>query len=162
MDHQRTKPISNSDLMSSAKILADAAKSALSHESEKIDKAAVATATANVLGAAKKYGKLEEKSYGKYVDKAETYLHSYHSSSSPAAATTAAHGGHNGGYSGGGGHGHSSSGGGGGGSGGAGEYKKLAQGLLKKGEHGGGNGHSGGGGGSGDYIKLAQSLLKKH
>uniref|UniRef100_A0A803L7W3 Uncharacterized protein n=1 Tax=Chenopodium quinoa TaxID=63459 RepID=A0A803L7W3_CHEQI len=68
--------------MASAKLMADAAKSALAHDTEKIDKAKVAGAAGNLLGAAKHYGKLDEKSYGKYVGKAETYLHKYNSSSS--------------------------------------------------------------------------------
>lgn len=171
------------DLMSSAKLMADAAKSALSHdEKQKIDKAKLAGAAADLVGAAKHYGKLEEKSFGKYVGKAETYLHQYHSSHSSAATTTshsAGYGGspsheggtapgHGGPHGGGEGKpGHSSSGSGGG-SGGYGEYVKLAQGLLnKKQDHGGesGSGHSsgggGGGGGAGDYIKLAQGLLNK-
>lgn len=162
--------------MSSAKVLAGAAKSALAHESDKVDKAQVAGATADLLSAAKHYGKLEEKSFGKYFDKAEGYLHNYHSSHSAADAS---HGGEEK-------HGHSGSGGGygeyvklaqgflkkedhdqghgghsSGGGGGAGDYIKLAQGFLKKDDHGdGGHGHSSGG--AGDYIKLAQGLLKKH
>lgn len=174
--HGGHDPVSKSDLMSSAKVLAGAAKSALAHESDKVDKAQVAGATADLLSAAKHYGKLEEKSFGKYFDKAEGYLHNYHSSHSAADAS---HGGEEK-------HGHSGSGGGygeyvklaqgflkkedhdqghgghsSGGGGGAGDYIKLAQGFLKKDDHGdGGHGHSSGG--AGDYIKLAQGLLKKH
>ncbi|KAL9226169.1 hypothetical protein vseg_002011 [Gypsophila vaccaria] len=131
-NNNNTKPMSKSELMSSAKILANAAKSALSNETNKIDKAAVAGASANVLAAAKRYGKLEEKSFGKYVDKAENYLHKYHSSSSSSSSSSPAT--VNGGGHAGGGNGHSSSGGGsdGGGGGGSSDYIKLAQGLLNK------------------------------
>uniref|UniRef100_A0A7C9D552 Uncharacterized protein n=2 Tax=Opuntia streptacantha TaxID=393608 RepID=A0A7C9D552_OPUST len=184
--HGGHDPVSKSDLMSSAKVLAGAAKSALAHESDKVDKAQVAGAAADLLSAAKQYGKLEEKSFGKYFDKAEGCLHNYHSShsASPTAAASPSAGAHHGGYASHGGegkHGHSSSGGGygeyvklaqgflkkpdhDGGDGGhssGGDYIKLAQGFLKKDDHGdGGHGHSSGG--AGDYIKLAQGFLKKH
>ncbi|XP_057529653.1 nodulin-related protein 1-like [Amaranthus tricolor] len=162
----KPNPPNKSDLLSSAKLMADAAKSALAHDTEKIDKAKVAGAAADLIGAAKHYGKLEEKNFGKYVGKAETYLHQYHSSHSSSATTgSQSHGAsHGGSYEGGEGkHGqHSSSGGSGGGSA-YGDYVKLAQGFLnKKQDHGGenGGGHSSGGG-AGDYIKLAQGLLNK-
>ncbi|KAK1296540.1 hypothetical protein QJS10_CPB15g01345 [Acorus calamus] len=75
-------PPSKDELLSSAKLLAEAARATLSHESQKVDKARVAGATADLLDAASHYGKLEEKSFGKYVEKADTYLHQYHSSHS--------------------------------------------------------------------------------
>ncbi|KNA19117.1 hypothetical protein SOVF_064290 [Spinacia oleracea] len=154
---------SKSELMSSAKLVADAAKSALARDKEKIDKAKVAGAAGNLLGAAKHYGKLEEKSYGKYVGKAETYLHQYHSTqtqtqshsssgSSYTSTTTTTHssapygGSHDGGE---GKHGHSS-----------GEGKHgYSSGEGKHGHPSGGG--DGGSGGYGEYIKLAQGLLNK-
>ncbi|KAB1726108.1 hypothetical protein FNE60_30065 [Klebsiella pneumoniae] len=42
-----------------------------------IDKAKVAGAAEDLLQAAEDYGKLGETGYGKYVDKAEEYLHKY-------------------------------------------------------------------------------------
>ncbi|XP_050235683.1 nodulin-related protein 1-like [Mercurialis annua] len=80
--------VSSSELFSSAKQVADAAKSSLSHQ--KVDQGQAAGAAANLLGGASQYGKLEEKSYGKYVEKAEDYLRQQ-SSHSTAAATTAGH-----------------------------------------------------------------------
>ncbi|KAF2295009.1 hypothetical protein GH714_030128 [Hevea brasiliensis] len=74
---------SSSELLSSAKLVAEAAKASLSHETDKVDKGRVAGAAADLLGAASHYGKLEEKSFGKYVEKAEDYLHQYHSSILP-------------------------------------------------------------------------------
>lgn len=124
--HQDQPPKSSSELLSSAKLVAEAAKSTLAHKSDEVDKGRVAGATADLLEAASHYGKLEEKGFGKYVDKAETYLHQYHSSA-PAAGE----------------QGHSapaeshkpseSSGHEGGGSGGGyGDYLKMAEGFLKK------------------------------
>ena len=133
--HQHHKP-SNSELMASAKYLAEAAQSTFSHESDKLDKARVAAAAGDVLAAASSYGKLEEKSFGKYVEQAETYLHQYgHSSSqshSTTTTTTSSHSSHSTTthskpHSAGGGHeseGHSESG--------YGDYFKMAQGFLKK------------------------------
>ncbi|KAM7269284.1 hypothetical protein ACFE04_024781 [Oxalis oulophora] len=76
--HQRQKP-SSSELLSSAKYMAEAAKATLSHDSGKIDKSRMAAAAEDLLGAASYYGKFEETSYGKYVNKAEDYLHKYQS-----------------------------------------------------------------------------------
>ncbi|KAJ0095902.1 hypothetical protein Patl1_16731 [Pistacia atlantica] len=80
---------SSSELLSSAKLMAEAAKSSFNHESDKVDKGRVAGAAANLLDAASHYGKLEEKSFGKYVEKAENYLHQYGSSHSTTTTTTA-------------------------------------------------------------------------
>ncbi|KAI0523502.1 hypothetical protein KFK09_005897 [Dendrobium nobile] len=138
---EHTKPSlhpqpSTSQLLSSAKVVANAAKSALRHESTELDKAKLAEAAEDLLSAASHYGKFDEKSYGKYVHKAEGYLHQYHyshssssSSSSHSSAinsttthsSSAGHSGHVGG-----------GGGGGGSDGGFGDYLKLAEGLLKK------------------------------
>ena len=134
--HQHHQP-SNSELMASAKYLAEAAQSSFSHSSDKLDKARVAAAAGDVLAAASSYGKLEEKSFGKYVEQAETYLHQYgHSSSqshSTTTTTTSSHSSshstttHSKPHSAAGGHeseGHSESG--------YGDYFKMAQGFLKK------------------------------
>ncbi|PKU72060.1 hypothetical protein MA16_Dca014660 [Dendrobium catenatum] len=117
-----TQP-STSQLLSSAKVVANAAKSALRHESTELDKTKLAEAAEDLLSAASHYGKFDDKSYGKYVHKAEGYLHQYHyshsSSSSSSSHSSAGHSGHVGG-------------GGGGSDGGFGDYLKLAEGLLKK------------------------------
>ncbi|XP_056165078.1 nodulin-related protein 1-like [Syzygium oleosum] len=162
-----------SDLMASAKLVAEAAKSTFSHESDKIDRARVAGAASNLLEAASHYGKLEEKSFGKYVEKAEDYLHQYGSSHPSAAAAAAGHHAPHAGApaaaaeeaagAGAGARPHHSSAHSGGeeehsGSGGYGDYMKMAQGFLGS---GGGNEHSGSGGGYGDYMKMAQGFLKK-
>ncbi|KAL3631212.1 hypothetical protein CASFOL_024196 [Castilleja foliolosa] len=52
----------------------------------------VAGSTADILGAASDYGKLDEtKGVGKYVDQAETYLRNYNTSDSPAAPASGEH-----------------------------------------------------------------------
>ncbi|XP_042490445.1 nodulin-related protein 1-like [Macadamia integrifolia] len=148
--HGQKHPPSNSELMSSAKLLADAAKSGYGHEMEKIDKGKVAGAAADLLSAASHYGKLEDTGLGKYVEKGEQYLHQYsttttttHSTTSTDSTGNATHStshttttseSHPSGHGSG---GHDESGGGGGG------------------------GHSESGGGYGDYIKMAQGFLKK-
>ena len=72
-------PTSNADLMASAKTVAEAAQLACNQKTDQIDKAKVAGAAEDVLEATKTYGKLDETSgAGKYVDKAEDYLHKYH------------------------------------------------------------------------------------
>ncbi|KAE8681290.1 putative Nodulin-related protein 1 [Hibiscus syriacus] len=79
---------SKSELLSSAKLVANAAKSALNHESDKVDKGKVAGAAADLLDAAQDYGKLDKNTgIGQYVEKAESYLHKYETShqSAPAA-----------------------------------------------------------------------------
>ncbi|XP_043706477.1 nodulin-related protein 1-like isoform X2 [Telopea speciosissima] len=81
-DHHRRKA-SNSELMSSAKVVAEAAKYGLHQEMNKIDKGKVAGAAADLIDAASYYGKLEEeKGLGKYMEKGEQYLHQYHSTHS--------------------------------------------------------------------------------
>ncbi|KAI9111822.1 hypothetical protein K1719_017512 [Acacia pycnantha] len=147
---------SSSELLSSAKLVAQAAQSTFRHESDKVDKGQVAVAAGDLLEAACHYGKLEDKSFGKYVDQAEDYLHKYGSSSHKAVA---------------GGHSdhpetasshtekpdHQSHG--------SGDYLKMAQGLLGSGSkadsHSSKPGHSESGGGAEDYLKLAQGFLKK-
>uniref|UniRef100_A0A2P2PPD0 Uncharacterized protein MANES_01G030100 n=1 Tax=Rhizophora mucronata TaxID=61149 RepID=A0A2P2PPD0_RHIMU len=119
---------SSSELISSAKLVADAAKATLHHETEKVDKGRVAGAAANILEAASHYGKLEEKSFGKYVEKAEDYLHKYNVSHSPNDTSSSGHSAtgpttNSSSHSTAGNH-HSESG--------YGEYLKMAQGILKK------------------------------
>ncbi|XP_077223689.1 nodulin-related protein 1-like [Tasmannia lanceolata] len=79
---------STTDLFSSAKLLAGAAKSSLGNENQDLDKAKLSSAAANLLEAASEYGKLEEKSFGKYVEKAEDYLHKSGSSNTTTTTTT--------------------------------------------------------------------------
>lgn len=175
--HAHHKP-NNSEVMASAKVVAEAARYTLSHETDKIDRARVAGAASDILDAACHYGKLEEKSYGKYVEKAEGYLHKYGSSNSSSAAAAAAAGHHaphaeapaaSAGHHAPHGeapaaeapHHHSSAQSGGEeqseSGGGYGDYVKMAQGFLGS----GGQEHSGSGGGYGDYMKMAQGFLKK-
>jgi hypothetical protein len=66
------------DLASSAKLVAEAAKSVFQdHNLEKVDKGRVAGAAAELLHAASQYGKLDGKPAGNYLEKAEEYLHQY-------------------------------------------------------------------------------------
>ncbi|KAM3706859.1 hypothetical protein ACJW31_03G183200 [Castanea mollissima] len=134
---------SNAELMASAKVLAEAGQTTISQGADKVDKARVAGAAGDLLEAASSYGKLEQTSYGKYVEKAETYLDQYgnpssksqsHSttttttttpshSSTPSTTTDSEP--------------HSAAGGGdheieGNTESGAGDYLKMAQGFLKK------------------------------
>ncbi|MFX9846269.1 hypothetical protein ABTP16_10385, partial [Acinetobacter baumannii] len=144
---------SNSELLKSAKLVADAAQSHLRHEPSNYDKAKVAGAAANLLDAAGEYGKLDDKGLGKYLDQAEDYLRKYGSSSQQqhAGVGAGAHGGktspekkkseHGGGAS---------------------DYVKMAQGFLhKEGSGGEGGGGGGGGGSKGDFMKMAGDFLKK-
>ncbi|XP_042513819.1 nodulin-related protein 1-like [Macadamia integrifolia] len=126
---------SKSELISSAKVIAEAAKAGLHHETNKIDKGKVAGAAADLMGAASYYGKLEEKGVGKYVEKAEQYLHHYHSSQSSSTSTTTTNN-----------SGHSTT---------------TTSTQSHSHSSGGGGNHSESGGFE-DYIKLAQGFLKKH
>ncbi|KAB2624481.1 hornerin [Pyrus ussuriensis x Pyrus communis] len=74
----RTAP-TTSELMSSAKIVAEAAKSSMNKEGdENIDRARVSEAASNILSGAAHYGKLDEKEgLGSYVGKAEDMLRKY-------------------------------------------------------------------------------------
>ncbi|KAF8117587.1 hypothetical protein N665_0009s0107 [Sinapis alba] len=121
------KPATNAELMASAKIVAEAAQAASRNETDKLDKAKVAGATADILDAAQRYGKLDEKSgIGQYLEKAENYLHKYESSHSHSSGGGGTHGGVSGEpaakkedeKSGGGSHG-------------LGDYAKMAQGFMK-------------------------------
>ncbi|CAL9214921.1 unnamed protein product [Arabidopsis halleri] len=83
-----TRPATNAELMASAKVVAEAAQAAASNESGKLDKGKVAGASADILDAAEKYGKFDEKSStGQYLDKAEKYLNDYESSQSTGAGS---------------------------------------------------------------------------
>ncbi|XWS64205.1 hypothetical protein CRYUN_Cryun06bG0166400 [Craigia yunnanensis] len=128
--HHEKHGKSSSELLSSAKLVAEAAKNTLHHESDKVDKGKVAGAVADLLGTASHYGKLDqEKGAGKYVEKAENYLHHYHSSHSIPTTT------HSGA--------HST------------KPEKHSESLAS-----GGDGHDSGSGGFGDYMKMAQGTLR--
>ncbi|KAL4586777.1 hypothetical protein LXL04_011421 [Taraxacum kok-saghyz] len=82
-----TEQASSTELLSSAKQVAEAAKLAASNQTEKIDKAKTAGAGADVLDASQKYGKFDEtQGVGQYLKKADDYLHEYEKSG--ATATT--------------------------------------------------------------------------
>ena len=112
---------STTELLTSAKVVADAAKSAASGATDKVDKGKAAGAASDLLDAASDYGKLSDKGYGSYVDKAQGYLHQYETKG--AAPKPSDHHadekkteGHDGKSE----------------SGGAGDYLKMAQGFLGK------------------------------
>ncbi|KAM1082253.1 hypothetical protein ACFX13_021275 [Malus domestica] len=147
-------PPTTSELMSSAKIVAEAAKSSMNKGGdENIDRARVSEAASNILSGAAHYGKLDEKEgLGSYVGKAEDMLRKYGS----------------------GGDGES----GGGGSHNSSESFKSSMGKERRdddenypvsGEHETKKKPSkkedeeeeGGSGGVGDYLKVAQGFLKK-
>ncbi|KAG1341980.1 nodulin-related protein 1 [Cocos nucifera] len=139
--HSHHPPPSSSDLLSSAKVVGEAAMSTFRHETEKVDKGKVANSAADLLGAASHYGKLEETSIGKYVEKAENYLHQYHTSYSTtgevhSTASTV----HNSAHS--------------------------THSPTTTMEHHSTSAHSGeeakSEGGLGDYMKMAEGFLKKH
>jgi len=80
---EKMKP-SGGQAAASAKVLLDAAVAKLHKtqsegggEGEKIDNAKLAAAASDVLAAAKHYGKMDGKNYGKYVDMAEGYLQKF-------------------------------------------------------------------------------------
>lgn len=133
---------SKSDLMHSAKVVADAAQAHFRREPEKYDKSELAGATADLMNAASEYGKLDDnKGIGKYVDKAEDYLRHYHTSHS------AGHAGKPGDHKPSKAEEH-----GGGSGGGYGDHGKKTEGFLKKPSDGGG---------AGDFMKMAGDFLKK-
>jgi len=80
--HGEEKKISTSELMASAKIVAEAAHSGFgkgSADQKPMDKAKVAEAAGDLLDAVGQYAKLDDqKGLGQYVDKAADYLHGYH------------------------------------------------------------------------------------
>lgn len=69
------KKISTSELMASAKVVAEAAQSGFGKD---LDKDKTAEAAGDLLDAVGQYAKLDEqKGVGSYVDKAADYLHKY-------------------------------------------------------------------------------------
>ncbi|XP_031094616.1 nodulin-related protein 1-like isoform X1 [Ipomoea triloba] len=167
---------SNSDLFSSAKVVAEAAQAQFQNKNSDINKGEVAGAAANLLDAAQKYGKLDEtKGVGQYVEKAEGYLRGYGQSAGAAVggAVEKAEGvGHSAGEAVKGhvekaegmGHsageavkGHVEKAEGIGHSAGeaVGEYAKQGEEFLKKQSSGEGNG------GAGDFMKAAGGFLKR-
>ncbi|CAH9079201.1 unnamed protein product [Cuscuta epithymum] len=80
---------SKSELLSSAKVLGEAAKGMFGNNPSKTDKAELSAAAADLLNAASQYGNLDGKAMGKYVEKAEDYLHKYSTSHSNTAAAPA-------------------------------------------------------------------------
>uniref|UniRef100_A0A1D1Z682 Nodulin-related protein 1 n=1 Tax=Anthurium amnicola TaxID=1678845 RepID=A0A1D1Z682_9ARAE len=150
-----------SELFSSAKLVAEAAQSCFQGGADKIEKGKVAGAAADLLGAASHYGKLEEKGYGEYVEKAETYLQQYGSTGSggggPVAEAAAAPASDSPAPTGDEKAESAKSGDGGG----YGEYAKLAQGFLSGGGEAGGEAAKSEGGGSTEgLMKLAGGFFK--
>ncbi|KAL8230021.1 hypothetical protein R6Q57_014921 [Mikania cordata] len=73
---------SNTDLVSSVKLVAEAAQCATTNQTDKIDKPKVAGATADLLDSVKQYGKFDEsQGVGQYIKQADDYLHQYEKSS---------------------------------------------------------------------------------
>ncbi|CAJ2650399.1 hypothetical protein L195_g029845 [Trifolium pratense] len=84
------KKHSASELMASAKIVAEAAQSGFGKgaDGKDVDKGKVASAAGDLLDAVGQYAKLDDqKGLGQYVDKAADYLHHYH----PATTASADH-----------------------------------------------------------------------
>jgi len=84
------KSFGSGDLLSSGKVVGEAAKSAFETKSiENIDKEKVAGASAEILDSTSKYAKLEDKPAGQYLEKAEVYLKQYSSGSAEKEKTDA-------------------------------------------------------------------------
>ncbi|GAU32881.1 hypothetical protein TSUD_59690 [Trifolium subterraneum] len=76
------KNISTSELVASAKIVAEAAQSGFGKD---VDKDKTAEAAGDLLDAVGQYAKLDDqKGLGNYVDKAADYLHKYEGDAPPA------------------------------------------------------------------------------
>ncbi|CAN4094777.1 unnamed protein product [Withania somnifera] len=132
-----------SELMSSAKLIADAANAKIHHDPKKFEKSELAGAAADLLNAASQSGKLEETGIGKFVVKAETYLHKYetsHSTTTTASTTEYTQSSEETGS-------------------GYGEYIKMAEGIFKKHSEGSQSSEAGK---KGEYLKMAGDFLKKH
>lgn len=144
LNKHKHSPKSSSELLSSAKLVAEAAKSTFSgsKSEQELEKAKVADAAADLICAASHFGKLEDKALGKYVDKAEEYLHQYHASHGSGPAATAVSGG----------PGHADP---------AAHKPSHADTDSHKPSHASVDGGSNGGSGYGDYFKMAQGFLKK-
>jgi NTP pyrophosphatase (non-canonical NTP hydrolase) len=77
------KKISTSELVASAKVVAEAAQSGFGKE---VDKDKAAEAAADLLDGVSQYAKLDEqKGLGQHVDKAADYLHKYEGGAPPAS-----------------------------------------------------------------------------
>ena len=141
-EKQNSQGPSPTELLSSAKLVAEAAQATLKQEQDKVDKGKVAGAGADLLGAASHYGKLEEKPVGQYIEKAEDYLDQFKTSSAAAGKTSPSPPNSGGGESG--DHDQSAAAdaaekptpaphnSGGESGGGFGQYFKMAEGFLKK------------------------------
>ncbi|CAI8617599.1 unnamed protein product [Vicia faba] len=82
------KKYSTSELMASAKVVAEAAQTGFGKESE-ADKAKAAQAAGDLLDAVGQYAKLDDnKGAGEYLDKAADYLHQYQSTNTTTTAAT--------------------------------------------------------------------------
>ncbi|XP_062111338.1 nodulin-related protein 2 [Humulus lupulus] len=123
--HQKQHPSSN-ELFSSAKQVGEAAHTAASQGFDRVDKGKTAGAAADLLDAGSKYGKVEEKSFGKHLEKAEDHLRQYEAKNSPGHGHAPSSDDHHQAGHGDGGHEkkHSEEGGVGG-------YMKMAQGFMK-------------------------------
>ncbi|TKY69608.1 glycine-rich cell wall structural protein 1.8 [Spatholobus suberectus] len=75
---QQQQHRSRSELLSSAKVLSDAAQSAFNHDYDRVDRNEAADAAGDILDAAG--GGLGDKGIGRLVDKGADYLHQYDSS----------------------------------------------------------------------------------
>ncbi|KAG9138379.1 hypothetical protein Leryth_001570 [Lithospermum erythrorhizon] len=123
---------STSELMASAKVVADATRAKMTNQ--EFDQKKAAGAAADILNAASHYGKLDESTgLGKMVDKAEDYLHNYSSTTTTTAGD---------------GHGNTVT-----------KHETTTQ-TSGNPKDGDGHGKSGGGG-YGDYMKMAGDFLKK-
>ncbi|XP_076907236.1 uncharacterized protein LOC143563627 isoform X2 [Bidens hawaiensis] len=81
---------SNTGLLSSAKLVAEAAQSAANNQTDQIDKPKVAGAAGDLLDSVKQYGKFDEsQGVGQYINQADEYLHQYEKSSGVADTKTA-------------------------------------------------------------------------
>lgn len=74
------RPASPSELMASAKVVAEAAQDAARNESDKLDKAKVAGDSADILDVDQEYGRFDKSDAGQYFEKAEKYLKDFESS----------------------------------------------------------------------------------
>ncbi|XP_058735324.1 nodulin-related protein 2-like [Vicia villosa] len=85
---EAAKKHSTSELMASAKVVAEAAQSGFGPgaDGKAVDKGKVADAAGDLLDAVGDYAKLDhQKGMGQYVDKAADYLHHYHPTTTTAA-----------------------------------------------------------------------------
>ncbi|CAF2258752.1 unnamed protein product [Brassica napus] len=74
------RPASPSELMTSSKVVAEAAQAAARNESDKLDKAKVAGDSADILDVDQEYGRFDKSDAGQYFEKAEKYLKEFESS----------------------------------------------------------------------------------